>query len=355
VADQLVEAVPRQLAQRRVRVDDDAVPVEDDALGGRLHEFRQPFLRFAQGLLGLPMPGDVGDQDEAADRLGGGAQVRQQMDLDPACTAVGIDERALVGDRALLSGDLLHLGFDALSRRFADHLGEGQADDGIPVAPERLRVCGVGEPASEIVGAVVGDQHGHVVGEQPQHAGLRLGCRLRVAHSRDVMEQADVVAPGLDPARGALDRRPAPGAIFDVELQPEVALRGQGCVQRPARRLRKATLPRACRCLRGVEAEKFAQGRVRSAERAVLAQQQNRARYGFPRRNASGIGSGYGCHRAGGASVLGPQRRADHRRAFIGRCGPLHGACLERQPALESITVSTARQRSSHASALACA
>ena len=61
--------VAHELAQRRVGIDDQAVLVEDDALGARLHELRQALLGFAQRLLGLAVLRDVGDQHVGADGL----------------------------------------------------------------------------------------------------------------------------------------------------------------------------------------------------------------------------------------------------------------------------------------------
>ena len=221
VAEQLVERVADQLAQRRVRVDDQAVLVEDDAFGGGLHELGEPLLRFAQRLLDLAVLGDVGDQHEGADGFAAGVQVRQQVHLDLARAAVGRVERALVGDRPALGGHLVDLRLDPPRGLLADHLGKGQADDRLLVAAEGLRIRLVRELAFQVARAVVGDQHRHVVGEQAEQPGLGLRGCLRRGRRGHVAQQADELRRGAGRsarARSSAGRRRRSTSKVELEV-----------------------------------------------------------------------------------------------------------------------------------------
>ena len=119
------ERVAGELADRRVGVGDEAVLVEDDALGARLHELREPLLRFAHRSLGEAVLRDVGHQHERSRScLPLGADVRQQVDLDPARSPSGVTARA----RSRPAGARFSMRSTCgwiCARRLADHLGEG--------------------------------------------------------------------------------------------------------------------------------------------------------------------------------------------------------------------------------------
>jgi hypothetical protein len=100
--------------------------------------------------------------------------VRQQVDLDQARRAVRALQRAFVQHRRALREHALDLRLDLARRLRADDLLEGRADDPLRVAPERFGVLAIRELAAEVARAVVGDQHRHVVGEQPEQPRLRL-------------------------------------------------------------------------------------------------------------------------------------------------------------------------------------
>ena len=194
-AHDLVDRVAAQLGHRRVRVEDEPVAVEHDALGARLHEFGEPVFGLARQRLGAAVLGDVGDEHEGAERgargrtrgrtrkLGrrgaGLREVRQQVHFEPAGAPVGPGHRALVGDRGAMRHHVVDMGPDLAHRLGADHLLERRADDRRFIVTEGPRVLLVRELAAPLGGRVVGDEHGHVVGEQPKQFGLRRLLRQR--------------------------------------------------------------------------------------------------------------------------------------------------------------------------------
>jgi len=131
-----------------------------------MQELGQPLLAFPQGGFGPPVARDVGDQHEGAGRLAVGAEVRQQVDVDPAGAAVGVGQLALVAGGAPLAQDRVDLRPDQRGGGFADDLGEREADDRLLVAAEHRCVAEVGETAGEARPLEVRDRHRHVVGEQ---------------------------------------------------------------------------------------------------------------------------------------------------------------------------------------------
>ncbi len=167
-AAHLVQRVAHQRQQRRVDVGDDTVLVKGDALGAGVHELGEPLLAFAQGQLGAAVARDVGDQHERAHRVAGGADVRQQVDLDVARATGAVGQPALVRRRAALAQDGVDLRLDLLRRGLADDLREGQAEDVLLVAAEHRRVAEVGVAAGEALALEVGDRDRHVVGQQAE-------------------------------------------------------------------------------------------------------------------------------------------------------------------------------------------
>ena len=175
-------------------------------------------------------------------------------------------------------------GLDLLGRRLADHVGEGLADDGVLVGAEGARIGLVGELALEITGAVVGDQHRHVVGKQPEQAGLRARLALDPLARAGVVQQAQplpgVGAPTarpLDPGRLATGA--GPGQRDGEVLPPRETLDQLAtavCIEQ--------FLPRAAEQPRGLAPGEGGQRRIDVQRVAGCIEQHDHARQRIPGR-----------------------------------------------------------------------
>ena len=175
-AEHLLERVADQLADRRVGVGDEAVLVEHDALGARLHELREPLLRFAHRQLGQAVLRDVGDQHEGADAPRRSApRCGSRFTSIQRVLAVRALQRALVDRRPALAS--------ACARPAAGSRARPRSP--ITSANVRPRIERSSKPKVSAYGllanwqlqvarVVVRDQHRHVVGEQAEQLGLRL-------------------------------------------------------------------------------------------------------------------------------------------------------------------------------------
>ena len=283
-AEHLVERVADQGAQRRVGVGDEAVLVEHDALCAGLHELGQALLGLAHGALGEAVLGDVGDEHEGTDGLALLAHVRQQVDLDEAHAAIGLRQLPLVGGRLLVAEHELDTRLDLLGRLPADHLGKGPADDGAFVGAEGACIGLVGELALEVTGAVVGDQHRHVVGQQAEQRGLRPGLALGALAGTGVVQQAQpLVRVGL-PARRPFDPGRTAAGAGDEQVDREVGLRGQPVEQLAAAVGVEQFLPRPAEQSRRLAAGEGREGAVHVQRAAFGVELQQHARQRVPGR-----------------------------------------------------------------------
>ena len=103
-------------------------------------------------------------------------------------------------------------GWICARRRLADHLGDGQAEDRVLVAAEGARVAACWRTGSGCRWrVVVGDQHRHVVGEQPELARPARAPRARArwpaltscSRHSDCPASARQRRDALDPGRAA--------------------------------------------------------------------------------------------------------------------------------------------------------
>ena len=171
--------VAREALQRVIAIDDDAVPVKNDGIGGCLGELAHALFALAHPALGLPMVGDVVDQHKHAHLRGRVVEMRDQVDLDHALRAAGhgLCPHVL---HLLAAHRAVHVRLDGGPSCIANGLVDGHAQNRLRGLTVVARVALVGKAAHQAAYLVIGDQCRYRISDQAQQRrlcgdGLRAG------------------------------------------------------------------------------------------------------------------------------------------------------------------------------------